>query len=303
MIDIHLHLWDWEGDTPSFISEYMLSRGYFGDHDPRAFFNTQALVGALDEAGVDLGVLLPLRAENYGWRVSNEYVAERVAESGGRLLGFAGVSPLAHDAVKELTQAVETLGLKGLKLHPPMQMFDPGDPACFPVYEALQAYGLPVLFHTGSGPSQLSDRYSPPHLVDEVAVHFPHLKIIMAHAGRFWYQDTLTMMRRHPNIYVDISANVGKATGYGLLLVLLVAVKEVVGSLDRVLFASDYPWYQPKRMLDLLKEAQSASGFLPPQLQITESDVEAILDRNARRLLNLSDASPDLAGKGAGSGK
>lgn len=287
MIDIHLHLWDWRGETPSFIREYMLSRGYFGDHDPQEFFSTRSLITAMDEAGVDLGVLLPLRAESYGWRVTNEYVAERVSEAPERLIGFACVSPNTHDAVAELVDAIENLRLKGLKLHPPMQMFDPGDPVCYPIYETLQDYGLPVLFHTGSGPSQLSDRYSNPHLVDEVAVHFPELKIIMAHAGRFWYQETLTMMRRHPNIYIDVSANVGKATGYGLLLALLVAVKEVVGGVERVLFASDYPWYTPKLMLDLLRDAQNASGFLPEPLRITERDIDMILDNNSRNLLGL----------------
>lgn len=287
MIDIHVHLWDWQGETPSFIREYMLSRGYFGDHDPEAFFNTGSLIAALDDAGVEIGVLLPLRAESYGWRVTNEYVRERIAEAPERLIGFACVSPNTHDAVKELIYAIEQLQLKGLKLHPPMQMFNPGDPVCFPIYEALQHYGLPVLFHTGSGPSQLSDRYSNPHLVDEVAVHFPDLKIIMAHAGRFWYQETLTMMRRHPNIHIDISANVGKATEYGLLLALLVAVKEVVGGLDRVLFASDYPWYTPKRMLDLIYGAQNASRLLPEPLQITHQDIDQILDKNARKLLDI----------------
>jgi hypothetical protein len=287
MIDIHVHLWDWRSETPSFIREYMLSRGYFGDADPQEFFSTDSLVKALDEAGVELAALLPLRAESYGWRVTNEYVAERVEEKPDRLVGFACVSPNTHDAVKELVYSIEELQLKGLKLHPPMQMFDPGDPVCFPIYEAMQHYGLPILFHTGSGPSQLSDRFSNPHLVDEVAVHFPALKIIMAHAGRFWYQETLTMMRRHPNIHIDISANVGKATGYGLLLALLVAVKEVVGAVDRVLFASDYPWYTPRRMLELLQQAQKASAILPEPLRMSDQDLEMILDKNARRLLAL----------------
>jgi predicted TIM-barrel fold metal-dependent hydrolase len=287
MIDIHVHLWDWAGETPSFISEYMLSRGYFGDGDPEAFFSVDALLAAFDEAGVDIGVLLPLRAESYGWEVSNRYVAEAVAQAPDRLIGFAGISPLAHDAAQKLEHDLNAYKLRGLKLHPPMQMFDPGDPACFPVYELMQNRELPILFHTGSGPTQLSDRYSNPHLVDEVAVHFPELKIIMAHAGRFWYQETLTMMRRHPNIYVDISANVGKALGYGLLLALLSAAKEVVGGVDRVLFASDYPWYTPLRMITLLKEAQEASAALPAPLHITDEDIAAITDGNARRLLGL----------------
>jgi predicted TIM-barrel fold metal-dependent hydrolase len=287
LIDIHVHLWDWQ-DTPGFISEYMISRGYFGGKEGESFFNTRALLSALDEGGVDVGVLLPLRSEPHGWRVSNEYVKQIVAEAGDRLIGFAGVSPLAYDAADELRRAVETLGLRGLKLHPPMQMFDPGDPRCFPVYAMLQEYNLPILFHTGSGPTQLSDRYSNPHLVDEVAVHFPRLKIILAHAGRFWYQETLTMMRRHPNIYIDISANVGKATGYGLLLTLLTSVKEVVGDVGRVLFASDYPWYMPKRMFELLKQAQAASQTLPAPLVITDEDIAGIADGNARKLLDLA---------------
>jgi predicted TIM-barrel fold metal-dependent hydrolase len=286
MIDIHTHLWDWRY-TPAYISEYMVSRGYFGERDGASFFNTRSLLTALDEAGVDQAVVLPLRSENYGWIVPNAYVAGIVDEAPQRLIGFAGVSPLADNAVVELRQAIEDLGLRGLKLHPPMQMFDPGDVRCYPVYEQMQEYGLPILFHSGSGPTQLSDRYSNPHLVDEVAVQFPRLKIILAHAGRFWYQETLTMMRRHPNIYVDISANVGKATGYGLLLALLVAMKEVVGNVNRVLFASDYPWYSPALMLDLLQQAKDASHFLPQPLQLIDEDLQKITDGNARNLLNL----------------
>jgi hypothetical protein len=284
MIDIHTHLWDWR-ETPDYISEYMVSRGYFGERDGASFFNTRSLLRAMDEGGVNQAVVLPLRSENYGWVVPNPYIAAIIAEAPDRLIGFAGVSPLADNAVSELRQAIEGLGLRGLKLHPPMQMFDPGDVRCYAVYEQMQTYGLPILFHSGSGPTQLSDRFSNPHLVDEVAVHFPHLKIILAHAGRFWYQETLTMMRRHPNIYVDISANVGKATGYGLLLALLVAMKEVVGNVERVLFASDYPWYTPARMLELLQQAKDASHILPEPLQITDGDFEKITDRNARRLL------------------
>jgi len=284
MIDIHTHLWDWR-ETPDYISEYMVSRGYFGERDGASFFNTRSLLSAMDESGVNQAVVLPLRSENYGWVVPNPYIAAIIAEAPDRLIGFAGVSPLADNAVSELRQAIEGLGLRGLKLHPPMQMFDPGDVRCYAVYEQMQTYGLPILFHSGSGPTQLSDRFSNPHLVDEVAVHFPHLKIILAHAGRFWYQETLTMMRRHPNIYVDISANVGKATGYGLLLALLVAMKEVVGNVERVLFASDYPWYTPARMLELLQQAKDASHILPEPLQITDDDLEKITDGNARRLL------------------
>ena len=286
MIDIHTHLWDWR-DTPNYISEYMISRGYFGEQESASHFSVPALLSALDEGGVDIGVVLPLRSENYGWRVSNEYVAGIVAQAPERLIGFAGVTPMATEAVPELRSAIENLKLRGLKLHPPMQMFDPGDAQCYPVYEQMQDFQLPILFHSGSGPTQLSDRYSNPHLVDEVAVHFPKLKIILAHAGRFWYQETLTMMRRHPNIYVDISANVGKATGYGLLLALLVAIKEVVGNIDRVLFASDYPWYTPARMVELLKQAQVASQILPEALRLTDGDLLKIMDLNARNLLGL----------------
>jgi predicted TIM-barrel fold metal-dependent hydrolase len=293
LIDIHVHLWDWDLETPSFIREYMLSRGYFGERDPASFFSLDALLHAMDEADVGRAALLPLRAESYQWIVSNDYVAEQVARAPDRLIGFAGVSPGAHAAQRELQRAIEDLGLRGLKLHPPMQMFDPGDPICFDIYAQMQAYDLPILFHTGSGPTQLSDRYSNPHLVDEVAVHFPELKIVLAHAGRVWYQETLSMMRRHPNIYVDISATVGKALGHGLMLALLVAIKEVVGDLDRVLFASDYPWYTPMRMRDLLQRAALASRALPEPLQLTALDVEKISAGNARRLLHIDTTGDD----------
>lgn len=286
MIDTHTHLWDWK-TTPGYIVEYMISRGYFGEMDTSTLFTTQALLKVMDEAGVNISVVSALRSESYGWVVPNEYIADIVRQAPDRFMGFCSVAPLADDSKLELKHAVEVLGLRGLKLHPPMQMFDPGDHRAYPLYALMQDYGLPVMFHTGSGPTQISDRFSNPHLVDEVAVQFPKLKIIMAHAGRFWYAETLTMMRRHPNIYVDIAANVGKATGYGLLLALLAAMKEVVGNVDRVLFASDYPWYKPKLMVDTLTQAQAASAILPEPLRITDQDLQKIYDLNARKLLGL----------------
>ena len=100
MIDIHVHLWDWDGDTPSFISEYMLSRGYFGDGDPKSFFSTNALLAVMDEAGVDISSHKSQHVDEFA-HIKFDYVITLCDNAREQCPLFAGDVKLVHRAFKD----------------------------------------------------------------------------------------------------------------------------------------------------------------------------------------------------------
>src|SRR5690606_19841690 len=75
--------------------------------------------------GVDRAVVVAFDAPAVGFVVPNEYVAAYVARDPQRLVGFASVDPNRPDWKRRLHHAVEGLGLRGLKVGPTYQHFDP----------------------------------------------------------------------------------------------------------------------------------------------------------------------------------
>src|SRR5262249_12147186 len=124
-----------------------------------------------------------------------------------KLIGFASVDPNNSDAPAELREAVSTLGLRGLKLGPIYQHFDPLSDASFAVYEVAQDLGLPVMWHQGT--TFVRDApllWARPMLLDEVARTFPALRIVVAHLGHPWVDEAMATIRKHPTLFADISA-------------------------------------------------------------------------------------------------
>ncbi len=99
-----------------------------------------------------------------------------------------------------------------LKIHPPHQLFAAnaylsGEPGLAEVYRAAEEHGRPVMIHTGTSifPGA-RNRFADPMPVDDVAVDFPRLKILLAHAGRPLFMETAVfLVRRHPNVHLDLS--------------------------------------------------------------------------------------------------
>jgi predicted TIM-barrel fold metal-dependent hydrolase len=98
-------------------------------------------------------------------------------------------------------------GIRGLKLYPSYQLYYPNDPRVYPLYEACQQAGIPVLMHIGSSviPGTRIKYCDPIHL-DDVAVDFPDLVLVMAHGGRgFWYDVCAFLAAHKPNVYIDVT--------------------------------------------------------------------------------------------------
>jgi len=88
-----------------------------------------------------------LDAGNTHLYVANDYVMELCRRHGNMRFGCS-VHPYRKDAVEEIERCVR-VGAVLIKWLPIVQNFNPADERCFPVYEALAHYKLPLLSHTG----------------------------------------------------------------------------------------------------------------------------------------------------------
>jgi predicted TIM-barrel fold metal-dependent hydrolase len=236
------------------------------------------------EAGVKRAVAIALTSPHLRMSIPNEFIAEYVERGAGTTVGFASVDPNDPQAVDKLRYAVDTLGLRGLKLSPPYQAFHPHAPEAMRVYEAADELGLPVMFHQGAvfmprGVLEVAN----PALLDKVARDFPELRIVVAHAGQPWYTETVALMYKHRNVFADLSARFHRP--WQLHNILLAAIDYKVA--DRILFGTDFPVLRPQYCVDELRAINERTGDrLPP---IPADLIESILYQRPLSLLGLQE--------------
>jgi predicted TIM-barrel fold metal-dependent hydrolase len=213
----------------------------------------------------------------------NDDTAALVQANSDKLLGFLTIHPHDPHALEEIERATQDLGMVGIKLGPNYQNFDPLGPEAFTVFKRAEELKLPILFHQGTSPVEHADLdFAHPRHMDRVATAFPDLKIIMAHVGHPWQIDTIVVIRKHPNVYADISANFYRPWSY--YNAMRIATEWAV--LDKLLFGSDYPIVSPQETMDALWTVNDPiEGTNLPKVPIDA--LERILHRNSVELLGL----------------
>jgi predicted TIM-barrel fold metal-dependent hydrolase len=270
IIDTHSQLWTKEA-IESFPKA--MADGYKAMFKDMGFPSIEDTLKDMDAAGVDKAVIVAVDAETtHKYRVSNDLVAETVAKHPDRLIGFASVDPhKGKQGVKEFERAITDLKLKGLKILPHLVQLDINDTMIYPLYEAAQELGVPVLFHTGTQfHAGTKIKYCRPLFVDDVAVDFPRLKLIIAHFGYPWWEEALAVVRRNPFVYFNIAGWAPKYIPDGVIRLADTALT------GKVLFGSDYPLLSRVRIIKEIKE-----------LPIKETTFTAMTDHNPRALLGI----------------
>ncbi|MBU2510042.1 amidohydrolase family protein [bacterium] len=227
----------------------------------------------MDESGVEKCVIVAIDAETtFNYRVTNELIANAVGQFPDRLIGFASVDPhKGQKAADDLKGAIDTMGLRGLKIVPNLIELYANDKILYPLYEIAQSRDVPVLFHTGTlFYTGVRLKYGQPMPIDDVAIDFPKLKIIMAHFGFPWFYETIAIAQRNPNVYFNIA---GWKPKY--------IPKEVVRYLDgplrhKALFGSDYPLLTRSEVIRELHD-----------LKLKDETLECLLTNNAKAVLGL----------------
>jgi uncharacterized protein len=239
--DCHVHIEPYELFKPDALALMKVKRANFAEiesysRSPKVFLNY------LDRCEVERAALINYVAPEvmgFGPEV-NQFVAEYVKENPRRLIACGSVHPRHTKNILADVEGILRLGIRMIKIHPPHQLLYPNDyvrgvKELEIIYRAAEANGIPVMFHTGTSVFPgARNRYGDPIYVDDVAVDFPKLKILLAHGGRpLWMDTAFFLVRRHPNVYLDISGIPPKR-----LLEYFPRLAEIA---SKTLFGTDWP--------------------------------------------------------------
>jgi hypothetical protein len=183
---------------------------------------------------------------------TNDEIAQFAADNADIAIAFCSINPHRGRAgVEEARRLVASGVVRGLKLHPPVQEFFPNDRVAYPLYEVFAEAKLPVLFHTGHsgigtgmrGGGGIRLKYGNPLPIDDVAVDFPDMPIIMAHPSFPWQDEAISICMHKPQVYIDLSGWSPKYFSPTLIQYANTVLKH------KVLFGSDYPWITPDKWM------------------------------------------------------
>ncbi len=270
-IDFHVHLGVYSEQRP-WVTEWIKKSHPDGyeeyisrNNDPEVFEEL------LQAEGVDYACILAELSPVTTGICSNEQV-QQFCKGSKKLIPFCDINPYLYtDLGDELRRKVEVQGFRGVKLYPTYQHYYLNDPRMYPLYQAAQELGIPVLIHTGSSVFKGSRlKYGDPLHLDDVATDFPRLNLVMAHSGRgFWYDRAFFLSKLHQNLYMEISGLPPSK--------LLTYFPELALNTDKVIFGSDWPG------MSSIRRNMEAIGKLP----LPADGVANILGGNAAKLLGL----------------
>jgi len=239
IFDVHIHIQPWEMVKPEALALI----------DDPAHANAKEILASpenvlryLDAEGVEVACCINyVSPDVMGFRREvNDWIANFTKDHRDRLIPVGSVNPLHEMNVRDEIRRVLDLGIGMIKIHPPHQLFTPNAYRgelwqLAEIYRECEARGVPVMFHTGTSIfPKARNVYADPMPIDDVAIDFPKLNIILAHAGRPLYGETAFFLaRRHPNVNLDLSGIPPKA-----LLRFLPRVADIA---DKVLWGTDWP--------------------------------------------------------------
>jgi predicted TIM-barrel fold metal-dependent hydrolase len=239
--DCHVHIHPLEMIKPASLEVIKKKRAHF-DRIQEYCRNPVAFLKHMDEQGIDRAALINyVSPEVIGFDSGvNKYVADYARENPRRLISCGGLHPRNTPNILADVEEILRLKIRMIKIHPPHQLLFPNDylngvKELEIIYRAAEANGIPVMFHTGTSIfPDARNRYGDPIYIDDVAVDFPKLKILLAHGGRpLWMQTAFFLLRRHPNVYLDISGIPPKT-----LLKYFPRLEEIA---HKTLFGTDWP--------------------------------------------------------------
>src|SRR3954447_11444942 len=223
------------------------------------------------------------KARHSGLWVDDCFVADYVARHPESLIGFLSVDPTQDGWQREMEEGHKGLGLRGIKLLPMYADFKPDDAHLDELWQYATRHGLPVLLHTGTTfVAQAPLDCTLPRHLDRVAMRFPEVRIIMAHLGHPYEGECVVTIRKHPNVYADLSALHYRPFQlyHSLMLV------QEYGVWDKVLFGSDYPFTTVSASIDGLRKLNGMlDGTALPRLDAKA--IETLISRDSLRLLGL----------------
>ena len=272
-IDVHVHI-EHEGEGTETDEA---ARKYFGEGAPRG---RQGMADYYRSRNIGCVVFTVDERMSGRPQVSNDTVIEFASQNADIMMAFASVDPTrGPEAICEAKRLIATGLIHGFKLHPPIQQFYPNDRIVYPLYKVIEDAGLPVVFHTGHsgigtgmpGGGGIRLKYGNPMYIDDVAVDFPDMPIIMAHPSFPWQDEAISICLHKRQVYIDLSGWSPKYFAPNLIQYANSLLK------TKCLFGSDYPLITPDRWMADFAKAAFKDEVRP-----------LILKENAMRLFGLT---------------
>ena len=279
IIDVHSHAWRFPSDfTPDFIAQARRARpGH--EVDLSASYDAYRATAPEDTRTIVFGG----KARLSGMWVDDTFVAEYAARDRARLIGFLSIDPMQDGWEREMRVGHEELGLRGIKLLPMYAGFSPDDETLEPLWKYAERHGLPVLLHMGTTfIAQAPLAFTLPRLIEPVAVKHPDVKIILAHLGHPYEGECLVTIRKHENVFADVSALHYRP--WQLYNSLMLA--QEYGVWHKLLFGTDFPFTTVNASVAGIRALNDMlEGTKLPRLDVTQ--IEAMIRRDSLRLLGL----------------
>lgn len=259
IIDFHCHIY------PSKIAaKASKSVGDFYNYPMQYTGLPEELIESGSKISVEKFVILPVATKAMQVEPSNNFTIEQCQEH-PEFIGFGTMHPDYDNYRAELFRIKEA-GLRGLKLHSDFQKFQIDAPRMDDIYDILTDLQMPLIIHAGD----CRYDFSGPQRVLNLHKKHPKLTLIAAHFGGYTEWDESMKYLAGEDIFFDTSSTlewlpVEKAN----------AMIKAHGA-DHFLFASDFPMWDHEGEFERFN-----------RLELTENEREAILHKNAERLLGL----------------
>ena len=278
IVDVHAHCWPAGSFSDEFIAD--ASRMRASAVDLLTPYDRYSANLPADEEVVS--IVFGGKAKLSGLWVDDAEVANYVAQAPDRMIGFLSVDPTQPGWEDELREGRERHGLRGIKLLPMYADFYPQDERLDPLWKYATEHELPVLLHTGTTFVSKAplDCTLPRHL-DVVARRFPEVKMILAHLGHPYESETVVVIRKHPNLYADVSALVYRPWQlfHSLMLV------HEYNVWDKILFGTDYP---VTTVAETVAGLRSLANVKIDRFTLPAEQIERLIHRDSLSLLGLS---------------
>jgi len=224
----------------------------------------------LESQGVDFAVGLAEISPITTGIIDNEEVIN-ICRNNKRLIPGCNINPYLVRSPRAELKRLYKMGFRVLKLYPTYQYFYPNERFLYPLYSEAENLNIPIMFHTGSSVFKGARlKYGDPLFLDDVAVDFPDLKILMVHGGRgFFYDRAFFLTRLHKNVFLEISGLPPEN--------LLKYFPEIEKIEKKVIFGSDFP--STGHVKDQIDKIRS--------LPVKDSLKKKILGDNAKKVLKI----------------
>jgi hypothetical protein len=280
IIDVHTHAWNFPSDfSEDFIRQAGRARpGHAVDFS--ASYEAYRASAPDDTCTIVFGG----KAKLSGLWINDQTVAGYVAKDPARLIGFLSVDPTQDGWQREMRAGHEELGLRGIKLLPMYAGFSPDDSTLEPLWQYAEKNGLPVLLHMGTTfIAQAPLKFTLPRLIEPVALKHPGVKIILAHLGHPYEGECLVTIRKHENVFADVSALHYRP--WQLYNSLMLA--QEYGVWHKLLFGTDFPFTTVNASIDGIRRLNDMlEGTKLPRLDVDQ--IEAMIHRDSLSLLGLA---------------